>query len=520
MSCRAGMRRSEGGIRILLVYASEVRSRIIDASLRVAPIGLFFVNGALVAKGHRTKILNLVPERLKASHPGAAAYREALKREVTELDPHYVGYSFRNLFHWGDRPEDPTQLVNFASLSLEKPVVEFLREVTAVPIIGGGAAYTLAPRLHMEHLGLDYGIRGEGEVFFETLVTKLHAGIDPGNIPGLVYRRGDTIVLNPVERIPDLAAIPPMSTGDLPDYRQLYYDNAGYGNIQTKRGCAFRCVYCQYPFLEGTEYRLRKMETIIEEIAVIRAQHGVRHFFIVDSVFSTPVQWSIRFCDALIESGLDIEWGAYINPRGITQEVIRKYKSAGCHNLVLTPDALSAPVLARYRKEFTIAEVRTSIEAIRTIGVPFEVSVILGGPGEDECTVDEAVAFCDAHLKDIPVLFFDGMWLHPSAPAIELAREEGLIGEAEDLDFDRIFLQNDFAANRRLNWFFPHVKSGRMAFLNRIYAKIRKYKRIVASRDVICDPETGIVKHAPELGVVEGARPWHLGMTGRGEETR
>lgn len=503
-------------IRILLVYSSEILSKMIDSSLRVAPIGLFFINGHLLSRGYQTRIINLIPSQFDDDYADSEAYKAELWKEIAEFDPHYIGYSFRNLFHWGGLTKQPTKLISYLSMYLEKPTVDFLRQITSAPIVGGGSAFSLASNLYMKYLGLDFGIVGEGELAFEQLFLALEAKRDVSGLPGLVYRKNDeTLVNNPIEIIGDLAGMPAMQTGDMPDYRKLYYEHAGYGSIQTKRGCAFRCIYCQYPYLEGRNYRLRNIDTIMEEIRSIRDAFDIRHFFIVDSVFSTPVEQSVAFCNALIEKKLDIKWAAYINPRGLTRQVLETYKKSGCHNLVFTPDTLSSKLLGTYKKEFTIERVKSCIEMIREVGIPFEVSVILGGPGEDESTVDEAVEFCDRYLKDIPVVFFDGMWLHPAAPAMESVRLEGLFDGVENLDFDSIILGNDFATNSKLNYFFPHVTSDRRAFLDRIHSKLRKYKRIVVGKDSILDPQTGIVKHSPELGIIEDVRPWHLGMTGR-----
>lgn len=506
---------NENGIRVLLVYSSEVISKLIDSSLRVAPIGLFFINGYLHEKGYTTKIMNLIPGHFQESFPDADAYKAQLQQEIRAFAPHYIGYSFRNLFHWGEYPQDATKLINYMSMSLEKPTVAFLRQVTSAPIIGGGSAFTLAPKLYMNYLGLDYGIVGEGEVAFDDLLTKLEQQADLSDVSGLIYRQDNTLETRPIRLVPDLTTQPPMKISDLPDYRELYYENAGYGSVQTKRGCAFRCIYCQYPFLEGKAYRLRDMNTIMQEIADIKERYGIRHFFIVDSVFSTPVKQSVAFCDALIERKLDIQWNAYINPRGITKKVLEKYKASGCHNLILTPDALSAKVLKSYKKDFTIEQVKECIQLIKEVEIPFEVSIILGGPGEDEATVDEAVAFCDQYLEDVPVLFFHGMWLHPSAPAMETVKAEGLFHDLDAPDFDEIILTNDFESNHKLTYFFPHITTGRYAFLERIYKKLRQKKRIVVGKDSIFDRKTGIVKHHPDLGVIENARPWHTGMTGR-----
>jgi radical SAM superfamily enzyme YgiQ (UPF0313 family) len=501
--------------RVLLLYSSEVQSSVVAGYLRVAPIGLFFINSYLKKQGYETKIVHLDINQFNTSMPFAKYYKMGLRQEIKQFDPHYIGYSFRNLFHWGSMPKNWRKLINHLSISLEKHTINFLRRSTRAPIIGGGPAFMLAPKLYMDYLGLDYGIIGEGELAFEKLLTHLRAGGKIEKLPGLVYRKNDVILSNPHQHIKDLTAMPIMNVSDIEGYRELYYDNGGYGSIQTKRGCGFRCIYCHYPYLEGNKYRLRDPATVVEEIIDIKEKYDINHFFFVDSVFSTPSSHSQKICEELISRGADIKWAAHTNPRGITRKLLEIYRESGCHNVIFTPDTLSEKTLKSYQKDFSVDEVKKAVLLLKKVGIPFEVSLILGGPGEDEETVNETVAFCDEYLQEIPILFFSGMWLHSSAPAMQTAISEGIFPDRESMEFDKIVLANDFEANRKLNYFFPHVKKRRGAFLNRIYKKIRKYKRVIIEKDIVVDWTTGTVKHAPELNVIENQRPWHNGMKGR-----
>jgi len=212
--------------RVLLIYSSEIQNTIVSGSLRVAPIGLFFINGYLIDNGYETKIINFQVRYFSEPSSDSEEYKDGLRKEITDFDPHYIGYSFRNLFHWGALPKNPRQLISYLSMSLEKSTVEFLRETTSVPIIGGGSAFMLEPKLYMNYLGLDYGVIGEGELAFEELIAKLVAGEDINEMPGLVYRTSRDLFINPNKCINDLDSMPMMEIGDADD------GNRRYGEIQ------------------------------------------------------------------------------------------------------------------------------------------------------------------------------------------------------------------------------------------------------------------------------------------------
>jgi len=57
---------------------------------------------------------------------------------------------------------------------------------------------------------------------------------------------------------------------DLFDYPR-YIRRGGMGNVQTKRGCVFKCSYCTYPLLEGNRFRARDAGDVADEIEALMA---------------------------------------------------------------------------------------------------------------------------------------------------------------------------------------------------------------------------------------------------------
>jgi radical SAM superfamily enzyme YgiQ (UPF0313 family) len=414
-----------GKNRVLLINCNEIKSN--DRYPVVAPIGLFFINGYLTAQGYETKILQLITVAENKPKIDEAEYRNEMKQAIEDFNPDWIGISFRNLEHIGlPRKKQP---IDFFSISQDKKAVEFLREITDVKIIGGGSAFSMQPVLYMKYLNLDFGIVGEGEIAFEKLIRCLDTNQEWKDIPGLVYWQDHELAINPNQFIVDLDQMPMMKIDASLDYKGLYHDRGeGYCvNIQTKRGCGFQCIYCIYPFLEGHEYRLRDVKKILNEVLYIKHNYGIRKFFIVDSVFSTPVEHSLAFCRELIKNKADIKWAAYINPRGITREVLDIYKEAGCEYLNLTPDALSDQALQGYRKGFSVEDVKNCIQLLKESEIPFAVDCILGGPGEDEQTINETLEFCSKYLRDEKVYFAAGMILFSNIPEIGYSQPEELL---------------------------------------------------------------------------------------------
>ncbi|MDI7276392.1 MAG: hypothetical protein QME94_10460, partial [Anaerolineae bacterium] len=93
----------------------------------------------------------------------------------------------------------------------------------------------------------------------------------------------------------------PPAVGDLQRYVDVRsYQRAGSPlPVQTRRGCAFRCVYCTYPALEGTTYRPKEPALLAEEIEEMARRTGSRSFEFVDSTFNAPLPYALEVCAEL-----------------------------------------------------------------------------------------------------------------------------------------------------------------------------------------------------------------------------
>src|SRR5690349_7002210 len=165
--------------------------------------------------------------------------------------------------------------------------------------------FSVEPQGWLSRLDVDYGVVGEGEAAFVALLDAIAAGRTAEGIAGVTSpadiarrqretgRRKPTI---PTSFVPDIETLAPPAHALL-DYRP-YVRRGGFVSVQAKRGCAFKCEYCVYPQLEGTRYRNRPVEAIVDEIAAVVRTQDVREFFFADSVFNMPRAHTVDLCRA------------------------------------------------------------------------------------------------------------------------------------------------------------------------------------------------------------------------------
>lgn len=494
--------------RVLLFHSLSARDSYSDSDFRIAPIGLFFIAGALRAHGFEPLIIPiLLPVFLEDSEI-SADYKKELQKKIHDFSPHYIGYSFRNLYNFGPPVIKTNTLVDFFCISQDLPVIDFVKSCSGAPVIAGGSGFSLAPEFYMTYLNLDYGIQGEGEHSMVLLLEKLNQGEGVNSIPGLVFRRGSIIHKNDRKHC-DNDSLWKMDVSCLDNLTEIYHDNGGYGSIQTKRGCSFHCSYCVYPYLEGQKYRLRPVSQIVSEVKTYLQDYKIQHIYFVDSVFSSPSDHSLAIIEAIIESRLDIKWYAYVNPSGLTETLLQKYRESGCAGLVLTLESGSDKILKYLKKGFTVQDSVIAIENLVNAKIPFEVSMLIGSPEETENTLNETLLFCHDYLKNIPVTFTPGVWMHPVSSIFSDFHNTS----NQDVDvLSRLILSNDFKTHNELHYFFTKQKN-RFGLIQTFSEAVDKEPMwFIIGKDIVPDYHAGVMKF-PNNGKIERyCRPWYSGI--------
>jgi radical SAM superfamily enzyme YgiQ (UPF0313 family) len=264
-----------------------------------------------------------------------------------------------------------------------------------VPIVLGGSAFTTMPRFYLPALQVPYGIVGEGEVALPALLERFARGDDAADLPGVArWAPGaDGVTVVPPAWVPDVNRV-------YADRRWMdvgaYYREGGMANLQTKRGCHYKCTFCAYPIIEGRGMRTRDPAGVAAEVRHLLDAYGVTQFFIVDSVFNAPRGYAERVCEALRPVGRHIRWSCFVTPGNFTGELLDAMVASGCQSIDFGTDAGSNTTLRALRKSFDVDDIRDASTLCRERGVPFCHSLVFGGEHETWETVAETIALMDA----------------------------------------------------------------------------------------------------------------------------
>ncbi|MFH1130066.1 MAG: radical SAM protein, partial [Pseudomonadota bacterium] len=335
-----------------------------------------------------------------------------------------------------------------------KQAVSLVRENFSGPIVLGGSGFTIFPEKLMQLLEADFGIVGDGERFVG-LLEALEKGEEVLGLTGVVQKGGKAIMPEPWT-----GTCPRPATGVGPGV-EYYVRNGGMLNLQTKRGCPYKCIYCTYSVIEGAKHRL------FEPIEVAKTARqledvGAKFLFVTDAAFNSDVEHSLAVGDAMREVGVSIPWGALFVPRAVPKDYYQRLANAGLTHVEFGTESLAASMLTSYRKPFLVQDVHESHRAAHNAGLHVAHYFMFGGPGETRETVAETLDNVEL-LSKSALFFFCGIRIYPGTRLHKIAIEERQIKEVDEL-FEPVFYHsNSFSpdkimtfvskrSKRRVNW--------------------------------------------------------------------
>ena len=331
----------------------------------------------------------------------------------------------------------------------------------------------------MKHLNCDIGVIGEGEKAITEILKVIEVGEkDFSGINNVIWREEDELQKNNVTHTRDNNYI---IDRDLVN-NDFYSASGGMGNLQTKRGCQFSCSYCTYPLLEGKNYRLRDPNIVADEMEQAHKKYNINHFFFVDNIFNFPADHAKEVCRSIIKKKLTAKWSCFANPLNITSDLLNLMKEAGCENIEFGTDALSAEVLLKLGKSFTLDDVFRTSKLCKETGIKCAHYVMFGGPGENLKTLQEAFNNIE-RLECNAVIAMVGIRIYPGTGLEKLALEEGIISEEKDLLTPHFYLSNDIALDTLLKKVTEFASSNAKCIVpgmsikssGRMYEVLRKY---------------------------------------------
>ncbi len=416
----------------------------------VMPIGACIVAHAAESAGHSVNFLDL----MFTGDPLAE-----IESALTRCKPDAVGLSVRNIDN-----NDMRGTVFFMNDLLS--IVAAIRKRTGAPIVMGGAALGVMPEQILRLAPDTIAVVGDGEMVFPQILDRISRNECCCDLPGVAC------IENGVFHRNSSAASEFSTTCPAPDYQRwlnipAYRSRMATVPIQTKTGCQFQCVYCTYPKIEGSAWRLKEPGSIADAVARFAAA-GLRDVEFVDSVFNAPLGHAMEVCAALARVGHKARLQCLeMNPRDFDDALVTAMEQAGFTGMGITLESASDPVLQGLRKGFTSLDVHHAAEVVRRHRIPCAWIFLLGGPGETEESVRETLRFAGKHIRPMDVAFFNtGIRIYPGTELESIARTQGVLSLPPDEMLAPVFYVSPDVDAGWLDRELKSAMNSRMNFIN------------------------------------------------------
>ena len=219
------------------------------------------------------------------------AVKETISRLMDEWNPDLVGLSIMTF-------QRPTAM----------EIIKFVRSLKpGVLIAVGGYDPSLAWEVYTDPSGpgVDFVIKGEGEVTFRELLRAIESKSGYDNIAGLSFRVEDGFHHNHSRPNGNLEgdAIKPPNRGArvLSGYTML---GRPIDVVETSRGCTFDCSFCSIIEMRGRNFHKFPLDRVIADIRDAY-DRGARAIFFVDDNITLDVRRFVALCQAIVDAGLN-----------------------------------------------------------------------------------------------------------------------------------------------------------------------------------------------------------------------
>jgi len=327
------------------------------------PLGLAYIAATLERAGHQVSILDApalgigsedIPERIRGHGFGVVG--------IAMLTPMYA-----------------------RSVEVVRTVKEAFPEM---PIVVGGAHPTILPKETLtENPEIDFCVRGEGEGVMLNLVNGLEKGESTTEIPGIAYRAGSEIHMNPPPPpVADLDDLPMPARHLLPMHayhmtRSRTKSNHAY-TVSVARGCPFDCAFCCRIF--GRKVRHHSAGRILEEIEILVEHYGAKEINLEADTLTLNKPFLHALCDAMIDSGISkrVVWTCESRVDTIDADLLKKMKEAGCWQISYGVETGTQRLLDLIHKGITLERIQQTFALTKQVGITIRAFYMLGLPTE------------------------------------------------------------------------------------------------------------------------------------------
>jgi len=276
-----------------------------------------------------------------------------------------------------------------------------IKEISpSTTVVWGGAFPSLHQDFCLNLPYVDYVVVGDGEETMPELAEALSNG-NPSEavscVNGLAYRNDDAIIRTEPRQPVDLDANSIGAWELVEKYIDYYLGPNKYLAINTARGCPHKCTFCynNLMYRGHKRYRIKSVDTALEEIDYLVDRYGIRKIQFMDDEFLGHRPRGFELVEKMREHHPHLKYHIAARVQDLKKEsVVERLAQSGCDSAFIGAETASPQQLEKIQKGMTTTELIEAAKLCRKHSITAIYSFACGFPDETDvdlkATVDMA----------------------------------------------------------------------------------------------------------------------------------
>ncbi|MGP8337392.1 MAG: B12-binding domain-containing radical SAM protein [Methanosarcinaceae archaeon] len=336
-----------------------------------------------------------------------------------------------------------------------------------IPIIWGGYHPSTQPEQTLQDPDIDIVVIGQGELTFKEVVGRLAKRQSLDGVPGVAYKDGECIIVNPSRGFTDLNEFPaiPYDMVDVEAHIKSYKFGERCLDYYISQGCAAGCSFCSEPIFCERKWTGIEPATVVAELEHLAKTYNVDTFMIRDSDFFINVSKVKELCNILIDKNLGLRLTS-VNGRmeqlhRMDDEIWALARKAGVRELFIGVESGYQNALDAMNKGAKVCQSKICVEQCIKHDIDARVSFMVGIPGLDtkkeikftfEAIHDAISVYGEKGKLDQMDVLFSFFTPYPHTPLYRTAVECGLSpletlgdwGDFDQVDFKAPWMPKEY----------------------------------------------------------------------------
>lgn len=206
----------------------------------------------------------------------------------------------------------------------------------------------------------------------------------------------------------------------------------------SNRGCRAQCTFCSVRNFNGVGVRARSVQSVIDELLMLRDKYGVNHIMWLDDDLLKGHERALRLFNEMVRQNVGITWDCTngVLAASCTDEIISAAAASGCIGINIGMESGNRKILRQIMKPGAPKTFLEAAEVVRKYEqINARVFLMLGFPGESYRMVLDTIELSRA--MDLDWYNITILQPLPNTPIFDSMVEQGYI-DVETLKFGDI----------------------------------------------------------------------------------